>query len=104
MATTKTAIPPSVTAIRAAATWGRRHPRRAALAVLGAGALLSVGFGIYGIGTGETAALQRCGGHRRAAVLPGLGLRVYGVSTNSLSPYRGGTARRVTADQARRCS
>jgi membrane protease subunit HflK len=100
MATTESSrIPPSVSAIRAAAAWGRRHPRRAALAALGACALLSVASGIYGIGTGETAALQRCGRLIDAAIPPGLGLRVpWGV--DQVTRVRTGEVRRaeVTAD------
>ena len=69
-------VAPSVALIRAAAAWCGRKPWRAALAVLGGVAVLSFAGGVYVIGNGETAALQRYGRLVDGSVQPGLGLRI----------------------------
>jgi membrane protease subunit HflK len=74
--TERSGVPPSVRIIRASVAWARRKPGRAAIAVLAVFLLVSIASGIYMIGTGETAALQRCGRLIDAAVQPGLGLRL----------------------------
>ena len=67
---------PSVVRIRAAAAWCRRKPWGAAGVAVALFALLSLSSGIYAVGNGETAALQRWGQVLDAAVEPGLRLSI----------------------------
>ena len=95
-------IPPSVVVIRAVAARLRRHPARGALALLGVLALGSLLSGIYIVGNGESAALQRCGRLVGDAIQPGLGLRIpWGV--DRITRVRTGEVLRaeITGDQTK---
>jgi membrane protease subunit HflK len=95
MATTERAgVPPSVAAIRAGVAWVRERPGRAVLAGVAAFALVSLGSGVYVVGAGESAALQRCGRLLGDAIPPGLGLRLpWGI--DQVTRVRVGEIRRV---------